>query len=124
MNQNNYYRFGLLVFAPTFPLNAIASDFNVLFVGTAVLSIAVALIFLCIKGSSAARTKPRNEVAGYSFGSIFLSAIGLAIVSEESAHMGSTDFYGLIAFIAIPGSLAFILPLVLSKPYSGDSDQK
>ena len=113
-----------MVFASTFPLNVLASDFSVLTVGMGALSIAVILIFLCIKGSSAARTKPRNEVAAYSFSSIFLSLIGLAIVSEESAHMGSTDFYGLIAVIVIPGFLAFILPLVLSKPYSDDSDQK
>tara|TARA_R110001583_G_scaffold195218_1_gene370581 strand:- start:1567 stop:1941 length:375 start_codon:yes stop_codon:yes gene_type:complete len=123
MNYNIYSRFALFIFSSSLPLSAIASDFNVLTVGLGAFIIALILIFLCIKGSSAARKKPRNEVAAYSFGSLFLSIIGTAMVVQESPHMSNSDFYGFIAILVIPGFLAFILPLVLSKPNSNETDQ-
>ncbi len=87
-------------------------------------TIALVLIVLCIKGISAARKKPRNEVTGYSLGSFFLSLIGITMILQEEPHMSSSDFYGLLAAILIPGTLAFILPLVLAKPYSNEADKK
>ena len=81
----------LLLFALTFPLYAMASDFSVLNVGVGALLISVILVFLCIKGAGAARTKPRNEVSTYSFGSIGLSLIGVSMVSDELTHFGSMD---------------------------------
>ncbi|WP_299083538.1 hypothetical protein [uncultured Paraglaciecola sp.] len=90
------------------PMQAVASDFVILWVGLGSLIIAVLLIIIGLVAYSA---KNRDKKRGLLVVVIMLTLFGVLLIFDEASHMNDLDLYGMLATVLIPGLLAFLLPL-------------
>lgn len=97
------------------PGSAVASDFGPLIVGMSSFAIAMICVLFGVRAVHIAGSQTGRAAFPHLFCIVALEIIGIAAVLDEAAHLSDKDFFGMMLLLIVPGVLALVAPVLLSR---------